>query len=102
MRHAVPPPPTLLCLRLLVFFLFPPLHPAPLLLTLLGVSLVVFVLIRVVPGDPGAMMTPPGAGPGDIARLRAFYGLERSIPEQYGLWLVRAVQGEFGTSISLR
>ncbi|MCW5236659.1 ABC transporter permease [Verminephrobacter eiseniae] len=77
-------------------------HTAHLLLTLLGVSLVVFVLIRVVPGDPVAMMIPPGAGSGDIARLRAFYGLERSIPEQYGLWLVRAVQGEFGTSISLR
>jgi len=77
-------------------------HAVHLLLTLLGVSLVVFVLIRVVPGDPVAMMIPPGAGPGDIARLRAFYGLERSIPEQYGLWLVRAVQGEFGTSISLR
>lgn len=71
-------------------------------LTLLGVSLVVFVLIRVVPGDPVAMMIPPGAGPDDIARLRAFYGLDRSIPEQYGLWLVRALQGEFGTSISLR
>lgn len=71
-------------------------------LTLLGVSLVVFVLIRVVPGDPVAMMIPPGAGPEDIARLRAFYGLDRSIPEQYGLWIVRALQGEFGTSISLR
>ena len=70
--------------------------------TLLGVSVVVFVLMRVVPGDPVAMMIPPGAGPDDIARLRAFYGLDRSIPEQYGLWLVRAVQGEFGTSISLR
>lgn len=71
-------------------------------LTLLGVSIVVFVLIRVVPGDPVAMMIPPGAGPEDIARLRAFYGLDRSIPEQYGLWLLRALQGEFGTSISLR
>lgn len=71
-------------------------------LTLLGVSVVVFVLIRVVPGDPVAMMIPPGAGPEDIARLRAFYGLDRSIPEQYGLWLLRALHGEFGTSISLR
>lgn len=70
--------------------------------TLLGVSVVVFVLMRVVPGDPVAMMIPPGAGPDDIARLRAFYGLDRSIAEQYGLWLARAVQGEFGTSISLR
>ncbi|MDP9932765.1 peptide/nickel transport system permease protein [Variovorax paradoxus] len=48
------------------------------------------------------MMIPPGAGPEDIQRLRAFYGLDRSIPEQYGLWIVQALQGEFGTSISQR
>jgi len=71
-------------------------------LTLLGVSLVVFVLMRVVPGDPVAMMIPPGAGPDDIARLRAFYGLDRSIPVQYGLWLAQALQGDFGRSISLK
>jgi len=71
-------------------------------ITLLGVSLVVFVLMRVVPGDPVALMIPLGASEQDIARLRAFYGLDRSIIEQYGLWLLRAVQGEFGTSISLR
>lgn len=71
-------------------------------LTLLGVSVVVFVLMRVVPGDPVAMMIPPGAGPDDIARLRAFYGLDRSIPAQYGLWLLAALQGQFGNSISLK
>lgn len=72
------------------------------LLTLLGVSLVVFVLVRVAPGDPVAMMIPPGAGPGDIARLRAFYGLDRPIATQYALWLAHALRGEFGVSISLR
>jgi len=71
-------------------------------ITLLGVSLVVFVLMRVVPGDPVAMMIPLGASAEDVARLRAFYGLDRSILAQYGLWLMSAVQGEFGTSISLR
>ena len=39
--------------------------------TLLGVGAIVFVLLRVVPGDPIAMMIPPGASPADIARLRA-------------------------------
>lgn len=71
-------------------------------LTLLGVSLVVFVLMRVVPGDPVAMMIPPGAGPEDIARLRAFYGLDKSIAQQYLLWIGSAVRGEFGDSISLK
>jgi peptide/nickel transport system permease protein len=71
-------------------------------LTLLGVSLVVFVLMRVVPGDPVAMMIPPGAGPDDIARLRAFYGLDRSIAAQYGVWLWHALHGQFGVSIELK
>ncbi len=71
-------------------------------LTLLGVSVVVFVLMRVVPGDPVAMMIPPGASAEDIARLRAFYGLDRSIPEQFAVWLANAVRGDFGTSISLK
>ncbi len=77
-------------------------HAGLIALTLLGVSVVVFVLMRVVPGDPVAMMIPPGAGADDIARLRAFYGLDRSIPAQYGLWLAAALRGEFGTSISLK
>lgn len=77
-------------------------HAWQVLLTLLGVSVVVFVLMRVVPGDPVAMMIPPGASPEDILRLRAFYGLDRSIPAQYGIWLLHAVQGEFGTSIGFK
>ncbi|MDQ0315431.1 ABC transporter permease [Amorphus orientalis] len=70
--------------------------------TLLGVAVVVFVLLRVVPGDPIAMMIPPGAGEDDIARLRALYGLDQSIPAQFVAWLGNLVVGDFGTSISLR
>jgi peptide/nickel transport system permease protein len=71
------------------------------LLTLLGVAVVVFVVIRLAPGDPVAMMLPPGAGQEDIDRLRALYGLDRSIPEQFLIWLGNVLQGDFGTSISL-
>ena len=70
--------------------------------TLLGVAVVVFVLLRVVPGDPIAMMTPPGARAEDIARLRQIYGLDTSIPRQFVTWLGQVAQGDFGTSISLR
>ncbi len=69
--------------------------------TLFGVALIVFVLLRVVPGDPIAMMIPPGASAADVDRLRAFYGLDRSIPEQFVIWLGQALQGDFGRSISL-
>jgi len=70
--------------------------------TLLGVAVVVFVLLRVVPGDPIAMMTPPGARAEDIARLRQMYGLDTSIPQQFVTWLGQVAQGDFGASISLR
>ena len=70
--------------------------------TLFGAAVIVFVVIRVVPGNPIVMMLPPGATDADIARLTALYGLDKSIPEQFIIWLTHALQGEFGTSISLR
>lgn len=70
--------------------------------TLLGVAVIVFVLLRVVPGDPISMMLPPGAKQEDIVRLRELYGLNDSIPAQFAHWLGDAVRGDFGNSISLR
>jgi peptide/nickel transport system permease protein len=63
--------------------------------------MIVFVLLRVVPGDPIAMMIPPGASPADIDRLRAFYGLDQSIPQQFITWFGQSMTGNFGRSISL-
>lgn len=70
--------------------------------TLFGVALIVFVLVRVVPGNPIAMMLPPGASDADIALLTAHYGLDKPIMTQFWIWLGRALQGDFGISISLR
>jgi ABC-type dipeptide/oligopeptide/nickel transport system permease component len=69
--------------------------------TLIGVATIVFVLLRVVPGDPIAMMISPGATPDDIAALRAHYGLDASLPVQFLVWLKGLLRGDFGTSISL-
>jgi peptide/nickel transport system permease protein len=71
-------------------------------ITLFGVAVIVFVVIRVVPGNPIAMMLPPGATEEDIARLTALYGLDRSIAAQFAIWLGGVVQGDFGTSITAR
>lgn len=71
-------------------------------ITLFGVAVIVFVVIRVVPGNPIAMMLPPGATDADIARLQAQYGFDKSIFEQFVIWLGNVMQGDFGTSISLR
>ena len=69
--------------------------------TLFGVAVIVFVLLRVVPGDPIAMMIPPGASPADIVRLRAFYGLDQPMLQQFITWLGQALSGNFGRSISV-
>ena len=70
--------------------------------TLFGVMVVVFVLLRVVPGDPVAMMIGPEATADDVQRLRQFYGLDRSILEQFLLYLGNVAIGDFGTSISFK
>ena len=72
------------------------------LVTLFGVAVVVFVVIRVAPGNPIAMMLLPGASEADIDRLRALYGLDKSLVEQFVIWLGGILRGDFGTSISLR
>ena len=71
-------------------------------ITLVGVAVVVFVVIRVVPGNPIAMMLPPGATEADVARLERLYGLDKTIPEQFVIWLGGVLQGDFGTSITAR
>ncbi len=70
--------------------------------TLLGVMVIVFVLVRVVPGDPIAMMIAPGASEADVQALRALYGLDLPISQQFFVWFGQVLQGNFGTSISLK
>jgi ABC-type dipeptide/oligopeptide/nickel transport system permease component len=70
--------------------------------TLFGVAVVVFVVLRVAPGDPIAMMIAPGSSPADIAAMRARYGLDSSIAQQFVIWLQHVLDGDFGVSISLR
>jgi peptide/nickel transport system permease protein len=72
------------------------------LITLIGVAVIVFFIVRIVPGDPIAMMLPPGATDADIDRLRALYGLDKSIPQQFAIWFGNVLHGDFGTSISTR
>ncbi len=70
--------------------------------TLAGVAVIVFVLVRVVPGDPVAMMIAPGASGADILALRARYGLDLPLFQQFTVWIKGIVAADFGTSFSLR
>jgi peptide/nickel transport system permease protein len=69
---------------------------------LFAVSALVFVVLRLLPADPIAMSLPPGASEADMAQLRRDFGLDRSLPEQYAIWVARLLAGEFGTSIHFR
>ncbi|MCW5770350.1 MAG: ABC transporter permease, partial [Rhodospirillaceae bacterium] len=69
---------------------------------LVFVSALVFVTLRLLPADPIAMLLPPNATAADVERLRALYGLDRPLYEQYFIWLSSAFQGNFGFSIHLR
>ncbi|MEM9371277.1 MAG: ABC transporter permease, partial [Pseudomonadota bacterium] len=71
-------------------------------LTLLGVSIVVFAILRLVPGDPIAMMLPPGATDEVRANLERLYGLDKSIPVQYLIWLGDVARLDFGVSTQFR
>ena len=61
--------------------------------TLFGVAVIVFVLLRVVPGDPIAMMIGPGATEADIRNLRVIYGLDRSLFDQFLIYIGGLARG---------
>jgi peptide/nickel transport system permease protein len=68
--------------------------------TLLGVSLVTFLLVHLAPGDPLATLTQGLAPESVMAALRAYYGFDQPLPVQYLRWLGQVAQGEFGVSIA--
>ena len=67
---------------------------------LLGVSIVTFLLMRLVPGDVTLTLLGPFATEEATARLRAHYGLDLPIWEQYLRWLLSVLDGDFGLSIA--
>ena len=67
--------------------------------TLFFVSILVFVVIRVLPGDPAQIIMGTEGSPEATARLREAMGLNRPLIVQYADWLTRAVRGDLGTSI---
>lgn len=66
---------------------------------LVGVTVVVFTLIHVAPGDPVMAMLGQQPKAEDVARVRHDLGLDDPVPVQYLLWLSRAVRGDLGHSL---
>jgi peptide/nickel transport system permease protein len=62
------------------------------------VAVLVFLLLRLTPGDPAAILAGDAASTEQIARIRASLGLDRSIPVQFGLWAGQVLRGDLGES----
>jgi peptide/nickel transport system permease protein len=65
-----------------------------------GVSIVCFMLVHIAPGDPLTSILPPDASAQLQQEMRAIYGFDRPLPVQYGMWLLKTLQGDLGTSIA--
>ncbi|ROZ64186.1 ABC transporter permease [Ramlibacter sp. WS9] len=68
--------------------------------TLLLVGLLVFMLMRLVPGDPALLILGDSATPEQLASLRAAWGLDKPIGLQFFYWLGQVLQGDLGQSIT--
>jgi len=67
-----------------------------------AVATIVFVLMRVVPGDPALLIAGPWATPAQVEDIRVQLGLDRPLHLQYLAWLRNLVQGNWGTSFQTR
>ena len=70
--------------------------------TLLGVTVIVFSLMHLAPGDPISAMLPPDAPQEVVQMIRQQMGFDKPLPVQYWLWLTRVVQADLGRSITTR
>lgn len=66
---------------------------------LLGLTVLMFILIRVVPSDPAASLAGDQATPAQIAEIRQNLGLDKPLYEQFGRYLLQVARGDFGTSL---
>jgi peptide/nickel transport system permease protein len=67
-------------------------------LTLVAASIVIFLALSVLPGDPAAIVLGEASTPEDLARVRAAMGLDRPLAVQYLEWVTGLLQGDLGTS----
>ena len=68
------------------------------LITLLVASLIIFLLLEILPGDPASIILGVGAQEDTLAALRTEMGLDLSAPERYFRWIFGILQGDFGRS----
>lgn len=73
-------------------------RPLQLLPVLFGISVITFILVRMIPGDPARVLLGTRATPSAIAKIRAEYGLDQPLWQQYFYFLEHLAHGEMGKS----
>ena len=68
---------------------------------LIGITVIVFVILSLIPGDPATAILGSYATPENVARLNAQLGLDRPLVQRYFIWLGNLLQGDLGRSFSL-
>ena len=68
---------------------------------LIGITIIVFVILSLIPGDPATAILGSYATPENVARLNAQLGLDRPLVQRYFIWLGNLLQGDLGRSFSL-
>ena len=68
---------------------------------LLGLSIIVFLIMAMIPGDPATAILGSYATPENVARINRELGLDKSLPEQYFIWITNLLQGDLGRSYIL-
>jgi peptide/nickel transport system permease protein len=68
--------------------------------TLLIVAVIVFVLMRAIPGDPAQLMLGDLENPRALEQMRRDLGLDRPIAVQFAIWVKRLLAGDLGNSIA--
>jgi len=66
---------------------------------IIGVSMLVFVLVRVIPGDPARIMLSESASDEQVSQMRHILGLDQPLPVQYVVFVRQALAGDLGTSL---
>ncbi|RYH12480.1 MAG: ABC transporter permease, partial [Alphaproteobacteria bacterium] len=68
----------------------------------LAVSVIIFLILHFIPGDPIDNLLKVGSSPDQRAEMMTRYGLDRPLPVQYGIWLGKVLTGDLGTAIVAR
>ncbi len=67
--------------------------------TLILASVIVFLILHLIPGDPAELLAGPGVPRSEVEMIRKAMGLDKNLLVQYGLWFSRLLRGDLGKSL---